>query len=477
MMKWSRTKSIFLGITSEGGMVMNKPWVGKEIWNKVYKWKMLNVQDDSREIREKKKSKETESKKEDKVIGIEKESEKTESKKEDKAIKLEKESKETESKKEDKVIGIEKESKETESKKEDKVIGLEKESKETESKKEDKVIGLEKESKETESKKEDKVIGLEKEEIEIESKKESEETEPAKDNKVIGLEKEEIAIESKKESEETEPAKDNKVIGLEKEEVANESEKKSEETESKRESIDLGSKIETSVHSMVVKTPFSIISEVSSFKVFPKINVKNQDAFVFRNGKDAEGRELDSKLLTTVQQYHSEAYCKIVSLNLNEKRVLFELYNQKVKGNNEENKVETSSWIPIHSIILESENGGEVNNFITARLPIEIGRYKGEISLREKVVFTEKVIGIKEVEQEIVLTKTEFLVPKVKKNGQNKFTVEKGSLLVEGYIYQCIEYISEQSTFHDNVYQLVQNIVLELIIQVIQEQEVQVRIT
>ncbi|MCQ6533834.1 BC_2427 family protein [Bacillus mycoides] len=411
---------------------MNKPWVGKEIWNKVYKWKMLNVQDDSREIREKK------------------------------------ESKETESKKEDKAMGIEKESKETESKKEDKAMGIEKESKETESKKEDKVIGIEKESEKTGLTKENKAIGLEEEEVKIESVKEYEERE---------LEKEEIAIESNKESEETEPAKENKVIGLEKVEVANESEKKSEETESKRESIGLGSKIETSVHSMVVKTPFSIISEVSSFKVFPKINVKNQDAFVFRNEKDAEGRELDSKLLTTVQQYHSEAYCKLVSLNLHEKRVLVELYNQKVKGNNEENKVETSSWIPIHSIILESENGGEVSNYITARLPIEIGRYKGEISLREKVVFTEKVIGIKEVEQEIILTKTEFLVPKVKKNGQNKFAVEKGSLLVEGYIYQCIEYISEQSTFHDNVYQLVQNIVLELIIQVIQEQEVQVRIT
>ncbi|MED4683834.1 hypothetical protein P9452_09065 [Bacillus mycoides] len=411
---------------------MNKPWVGKEIWNKVYKWKMLNVQDDSREIREKK------------------------------------ESKETESKKEDKAMGIEKESKETESKKEDKAMGIEKESKETESKKEDKVIGIEKESEKTGLTKENKAIGLEEEEVKIESVKEYEERE---------LEKEEIAIESNKESEETEPAKENKVIGLEKVEVANESEKKSKETESKRESIGLGSKIETSVHSMVVKTPFSIISEVSSFKVFPKINVKNQDAFVFRNEKDAEGRELDSKLLTTVQQYHSEAYCKLVSLNLHEKRVLVELYNQKVKGNNEENKVETSSWIPIHSIILESENGGEVSNYITARLPIEIGRYKGEISLREKVVFTEKVIGIKEVEQEIILTKTEFLVPKVKKNGQNKFTVEKGSLLVEGYIYQCIEYISEQSTFHDNVYQLVQNIVLELIIQVIQEQEVQVRIT
>ncbi len=45
--------------------------------------------------------------------------------------------------------------------------------------------------------------------------------------------------------------------------------------------------------------------------------------------------------------------------------------------------------------------------------------------------------------------------------------------MVEGYIYQCIEYISEQSKLHDNEHQLIQNIVLELIIQVIQEQEVQ----
>ena len=46
---------------------MNKPWVGA-IWNKVYKWKMLNGQDDSSKIREKKNSEETESKKEDTAI-------------------------------------------------------------------------------------------------------------------------------------------------------------------------------------------------------------------------------------------------------------------------------------------------------------------------------------------------------------------------------------------------------------------------
>ncbi len=411
---------------------MNKPWVGKEIWNKVYKWKMLNVQDDSREIREKKESKETESKKEDKVIGIEQESEETELKKEDKAIKSEKESKETESKKEDKVIK------------------LEKESKETESKKEDKAIELEKESEKTKLAKEDKANGLEEEEVKIESAKEDEETD---------LEKEEIVIESKKESEETEPAK---------EEVTN---------ESKKESIDSGSKIETSVRSIIVKTPFSIISDVTSFIKFPNINVKKQEAFVFRNEKDARGRELDAKLLTTVQHYHGEVNCNLVSSNLHEKRVLLEFSNQKVKGHMEENWVDTSSWIPIHSIILEKEDEADVNNYITGKLPIEIGRYKGEISLQKKVVFKEKVIGIKDVSQEIILTKKEFLLPKIIKKGHNPSIIEKGSLLVEGYIFQCIEFISEQSTSHEKIYQLMQNIVLELTIQLLQEQEVRVRIT
>ncbi|QUG84472.1 BC_2427 family protein [Bacillus nitratireducens] len=446
---------------------MNKPWVGKEIWNKVYRWKMLNVQDDSREIREKKKSKETESKKEDKLIGIEKESEKTESKKEDKAIKSEKESEETESKKEDKVIGLEKESKETESKKEDKVIGLEKESKETESKKEDKVIGLEKESKETESKKEDKVIGLE---------KESKETESKKEDKLIGLEKEEVKIKSAKEDEETESEKEEIVIASKKESEETEPAKEEVANESKKVSIDSGSKIETSVRSILVKTPFSIISDVTSFIKFPNINVKNQEVFVFRNEKYARGRELEAKLLTTVQHYHGEVNCNLVSSNLHEKRVLVEFPNQKIKGNTEENWIGTSSWIPIHGIILEKEDEGGVNNYIPAKLPIEIGKYKGEINLREKVVFKEKVIEIKEVSQEIILTKKEFLLPKIIKKGNNPSIIEKGSLLVEGYISQCIEFISERSTPHDNAYQLMQNIVLELTVQLLQEQEVWVRI-
>ena len=67
-------------------------------------------------------------------------------------------------------------------------------------------------------------------------------------------------------------------------------------------------------------------------------------------------------------------------------------------------------------------------------------------------------------------------MPKIIKEGNNPSKIEKGSLLVEGYIFQCIEFISERSTFHDNAYQLIQNIVLELTVQLLQEQEAWVRI-
>lgn len=68
-------------------------------------------------------------------------------------------------------------------------------------------------------------------------------------------------------------------------------------------------------------------------------------------------------------------------------------------------------------------------------------------------------------------------MPKIIKNGHNPSIIDKGSLRVEGYIFQFIEFISDQSEPHDKIYQLIQNIILELNVQLLQEQEVRVRIT
>ncbi|PFH76063.1 hypothetical protein COI61_17595 [Bacillus cereus] len=299
-------------------------------------------------------------------------------------------------------------------------------------------------------------IRKKKEGLEIESEQKEVETESEQEDVGIELEQEEVETE------------------LEQKEVETELEQKEVETESEQEENE--SEIKSSLRSMVMKTPFFIVSEVSSFLKFPNISMKEQEAFVFQNEKNAGCRELGAKLLTTVRYYHGKAYCKLVSSNLHEKREFLNFSNSKVEDDIEKNRIEASSWIPIHSMILEKESEGEFNDYITVKLPIEIGRYKGEISLREKVVFKEKVTEIKDVSQEIILTKNEILLPKIKKTGQNPVTVEKAGLLVEGYIYQCIEYTIEQSTSHDNVYQLMQNIVLELTIQVLQEQEVRVRV-
>ncbi|PFD77667.1 hypothetical protein COL10_28735 [Bacillus cereus] len=400
---------------------MKNPWVGKKIWNKVYKGEILIDQEQSHEIRENKKSKQTDSEKKEKAIQVEKEGKGPERKV--KAIQAEKENKETKSKKEEKAIQAVKESKEPGAKKEEKAIQAEKENKETKSKKEEKAIQAEKENKEPEPQKEEK------------------------------------ANESEKKIEKIFLGKEHKTSGLE------------------GKSIDSESKIANSKRSIEVKTPFSIISDVTSFKKSPNMNVKNQEVYVFRNEEDARGRELDSTLLTTMEYYHGEIDCNLVSSNLHEKRVLLELSNQKEKGNIEEGWVGSSSWIPIHGIILEKEVEADVNNYITAKLPIEIGRYKGEISLIEKIVFKETVIEIKEVSQEIIVTNKEFLLPKIIKKGKNPSIIEKGSLRVEGYIFQCIEFTSEQSENHDKIYQLMQNIILELNVQLLQEQEVRVRIT
>ncbi|WP_438357977.1 BC_2427 family protein [Bacillus wiedmannii] len=484
-------------------MVMKNPWVGKKIWNKVYKGEILIGQEQSHEIRENKKSKKTELVKKAKAIQVEKEGKGPEC--EVKAIQAEKENKEPKSKKEEKAIQaekaskelerqvkaiqVEKENKEPESKKEEKAIQAEKGSKELE--RQVKAIQTEKENKEPESKKEEKAIQVEKGSKESERQvkaiqvekgsKESERQVKAiqaeKENKEPESKKEEKAIQAEKKSKELEPNKEGKANKFEKKIEKNVLGKEHETSRLEDKNIDFESKIANSVRSIEVKTPFSIISDVTSFKKSPNMNVKNQEVFVFRNEKDARGRELDSTLLTTMEYYHGEIDCNLVSSNLHEKRVLLELSNQKAKGNIEESWVGSSSWIPIHGIILEKEAEANVNNYITAKLPIEIGRYKGEISLIEKIVFKETVIEIKEVSQEIIVTNKEFLLPKIIKKGNNPSIIEKGSLRVEGYIFQCIEFTSDQSEHHDKIYQLMQNIVLELNVQLLQEQEVRVRIT
>ncbi|WP_410983355.1 BC_2427 family protein [Bacillus cereus] len=234
------------------------------------------------------------------------------------------------------------------------------------------------------------------------------------------------------------------------------------------------------VRSVIVKTPFSIGAEVSDFLNLPILNNKDKEEFTFHNETDEMFYELEAKMLATVHHYHKEPYCYFVSSKLFENRVLLEFTNLEDISNSGDSYIKQSFWTPMHNVVSKEKKDNISNNYITTRLPIEIGKYKTEIGLKEKVIFQEKVTGIKGISQEVILTDSKLFSPEAKNVKQNPVTVEKGILLVDGYILQRIEYTvacsNEKSMSQKKVYQLMQNMILELVVQILQEQEVQVEI-
>ncbi|HEK9102294.1 hypothetical protein KFD70_23100 [Bacillus pfraonensis] len=239
-------------------------------------------------------------------------------------------------------------------------------------------------------------------------------------------------------------------------------------------------KIGSAARSIIVKTPFSTVAEVSDFLNLPILSSKDEEVFIFQNETEKMLYELEAKMLATVHHYHEEPYCHFVSSKLFENRVLLELANVGDISNFEDSDIKQSFWTPMHNVLSKEKKDNISNNYITTRLPIEIGKFKTEIGLKEKVIFQEKVAGIKGISQEVILTDSKFFSPEAKNVKRNSVTVEKGILLVDGYILQRIEYIvacsNEKSTSQKKVYQLLQKIVLELIVQILQEQEVKVEI-
>lgn len=225
------------------------------------------------------------------------------------------------------------------------------------------------------------------------------------------------------------------------------------------------------VRSLIVKTPFSIVSNVSNFFEQPILNTSNQEVFVCNTKINNNYHELDAKLLNTSFHYQEEPYCRLVSSKIFENRVLFKssIY-ENIDTTIQENEG-VPSWTPIHNVLLKEETEKKINNSITIELPVEIGKYKSEIFLQERVMFEEKITSVKEIMQDIILTEKKLLLSK--RNNKNQNRAEKGTLFVEGYISQCIEYVLAGSECKESVYGLRQNMVLELTIQILQRQEMQ----
>ncbi|MFB6732516.1 hypothetical protein ACFCVW_29275, partial [Bacillus mobilis] len=62
-------------------------------------------------------------------------------------------------------------------------------------------------------------------------------------------------------------------------------------------------------NSMVVKTPFSVVSEVTDFLTNPILSERRQEVFLFDNNNiNNEFHELETQLITTSNYYYEEPY-------------------------------------------------------------------------------------------------------------------------------------------------------------------------
>ncbi|MEC2508114.1 hypothetical protein P9X25_29035, partial [Bacillus cereus] len=239
--------------------------------------------------------------------------------------------------------------------------------------------------------------------------------------------------------------------------------KKKQKKEKEKEKENVFSEMSQSnrVNSMVVKTPFSVVSEVTNFLTNPILSERRQEVFQFENNNiNNEFRELETQLIATSNYYYEEPYCKMVSSKIFENRILFEL---DLKKNTSDipriNKVE-SSWVPIHNFIVKKKEI-EFENYITGELPIELGRYKTEISLQEVIDFKKRIIGFQNISQDVILTESKLLLSKRTERANSiskEIVIDKGTLFVNGHILQTIECLIDNKQSGDNFYCLMQNI-------------------
>ncbi|WP_042984137.1 BC_2427 family protein [Bacillus clarus] len=241
------------------------------------------------------------------------------------------------------------------------------------------------------------------------------------------------------------------------------------------ESLDTKLKRGKQVCSMTVKTPFSIIGEVTGFSTPIAVNKKERELFVLQKVQNEAGTEL----VSTAHHYYEKPYCSLIYSKIIEYRRNIETFNGERIEFLENNNFKKSSWIPVHNINNANSKYSKYKGkgtLITTKLPIEIGKYRAEITVEEKVNFHEKVLEIKEISQEIILKESKFIPVKEVDTIEYLITAEKGQLFVEGYILQSIEYttIRTNEKKKQPAYQFTQENIIELVIQLWQEQEVQI---
>lgn len=233
------------------------------------------------------------------------------------------------------------------------------------------------------------------------------------------------------------------------------------------------------IYCKTIKCPFSTSVEIDNFSHAPIFGEVSQHTFEFIDPSNTQCSSLDTKFISTSTFYPESPSCQLVSSTIHE--VVY-LTNTPHMHEPKKHNRSKSAIVPLHPspTTKKSNHASYTDHSIKIRVPVVVGEYNIEICIEEEILFEEKVIGIKEISKNIVLTNCHFTPTQFSKPlGDGTCVASNGMLSIEGFIVQSIEYnamprTNKNSNKEMKMMMLHEKITLELAIQLLQTQGVHV---
>lgn len=235
------------------------------------------------------------------------------------------------------------------------------------------------------------------------------------------------------------------------------------------------------IYYKAIKNSFSTYVEIDDFLQEPLFGEINQNTFEYLDQFNRQSFKSDTKFISTTTCYPQQPSCQLVSSAIHETIFLTNISRRDRLEKHGETSTE-SIVTPIHTSkkIGKSKYINDANDYIKIRVPVVLGEYKIELCIEEEILFEEKVIRIKEVTNNIVLTNCHFIPTEFSKSLEDgTCAVLSGMLAIEGHIEQNIKYSAmpskkSRTRKRRKMMKLHEKIAMELIIQLLQEQAIHV---
>ena len=233
----------------------------------------------------------------------------------------------------------------------------------------------------------------------------------------------------------------------------------------------------SNIKTKTIYIPFSTYVDIEDFMNPALYGSAKQEGYNFLPTNNDHFPLLDTVFFDSMYFFQEDLYCHLLGYKVHE--ILFSAHN------NDSQKLSVAENNLYKSQVKVRHNSGQKENklplAVHIKVPVIIGEYDVEISLKRALDLEERVVNIKELSKDIQLASCKFIPSSFEQsNEEGVQQATRGKLLIEGTIIQRIEYtvLSEseeklrKKDLPSESPKVQQNAVIELVLQLLQVQKV-----